>query len=608
MAMVARGSLQIGSSAGTGPMAPLRALVNRVLGLHELDALYDTVPHGLDPCSFLAVARDRLGLDCELLGASLEQIPAEGPLVIVCNHPFGGADGLLLTELLLRRRPDLRVLANGELGRIAELQPLLLPLDILSPGPRAAATNRSSLRAALRWLGAGGAVLLFPAGEVAHVRIHGRITDRRWHPVAGWLVRRTGAAVVPACFEGRNPWWFQAAGWLHPRLRSALLPRVLLTHRGERFRLHLGARIPSSRIDKLACEQSISNFLRALTLNLPARGQRSADRVAAPAPLSPLPEPVAAHLLHAEIEALGPEHRLLKNRSLHVYLARAAEIPWVLREIGRLREMTFRHVGEGTGRALDLDRFDEDYRHLFIWDSGAQRVVGAYRLGLVDELLTLRGRSGLYTHSLFRYSDGLLQDIGPAVELGRSFIIPEYQRSFAPLLLLWRGIGTFMAQHPHYRCLFGPVSISADYRPELRRCMVRYLRRHAYDRRLAKRVRPRRPYRSWPLPGNDEPLWREVRSVSDIDLFSNLLSVGDREGRGIPVLLRHYLKLGGRVIGFNVDRDFRDALDGLIVVDLLQTDDASLQRYMGAEGAAAWRAFHGQGPARDSAETDKRIA
>lgn len=298
MAMVARVSLQIGSSAGTGPMAPLRALVNRVLGLHELDALYDTVPHGLDPGSFLAVARDRLGLDCELLGASLEQIPAEGPLVIVCNHPFGGADGLLLTELLL-------------------------------------------------------------------------------------------------------------------------------THRGERFRLHLGTRIPSSRIDKLACEQSISNFLRALTLNLPARGQRSADRVAAAAPLSPLTEPVAAHLLHAEIDALGPEHRLLKNRSLHVYLARAAEIPWVLREIGRLRELTFRHVGEGTGRALDLDRFDEDYRHLFIWDSGAQRVVGAYRLGLVDELLALRGRSGLYTHSLFRYSDGLLQDIGPAVELGRSFIIPE---------------------------------------------------------------------------------------------------------------------------------------------------------------------------------------
>lgn len=591
MTTVARGSLQLRSTAGPGLTRSLCAIADHALGLRTLDALYDTIPQGLEPARFLATARERLGMDCALHGHLLETIPAEGPLVVVCNHPFGGADGLLLTELLLRRRHDLKVLANGELGRIAELQPLLLPLDILSPGPRAAATNRSSLRSAVRWLGAGGALLLFPAGEVAHMRIHGRITDRGWHPVAGWLVRRTGAAVVPACFEGRNPWWFQAAGWLHPRLRSALLPRVLLMHRGRQFHLHLGSRIPFSRIDKLACEQTISSFLRALTLNLPAQRDDAVDRSGAGAALAPLAAPVAAHLLQAETQALDTEHLLLKNRSLHVYLARATEIPWVLREIGRLRELTFRHVGEGTGKVLDLDRFDEDYRHLFIWDAGARRVVGAYRLGPVDEIVARRGRQGLYTHSLFRYSSGLLQDIGPAVELGRSFIIPEYQRSFAPLLLLWRGIGAFMARHPHYRCLFGPVSISADYRPELRRCMVRYLRRHAYDRRLARRVKPRRPYRSWPLPGNNETLWREVRSVSDIDLFSNLLSATDREGRGIPVLLRHYLKLGGRVIGFNVDPEFRNALDGLIVVDLLHTDEASLQRYMGAEGAAAWRVF-----------------
>ncbi|MCC5863026.1 MAG: lysophospholipid acyltransferase family protein, partial [Gammaproteobacteria bacterium] len=556
MVTVVRNSLQLRDPAHAGLGALWRSALDQLLGLRTLDQLYRSLPPGLDAPGLLDAAADALALDCDLLGADLDSLPADGPLVIVCNHPFGGADGILLTRLLLRRRPDLKVLANSELARLSELAELLLPLNIFGAA-RSSARNRRSLRAAARWLGHGGAVLLFPAGEVAHMSIDGRVNDRRWSAAAGWLVRRARATVVPACFEGRNPWWFQVAGGVHPLLRSALLPRVLLSQAGQRFRLHLGARIPYGRLDKLACEQSISDVLRALTLNLstqvPAAAGAADDTTRwRPAPLATA---VAPELLQAEIAALPAQGLLLKNRSLQVHLVRASEIPWTLREIGRLRELTFRRVGEGTGRPLDLDRFDEDYRHLFIWDASARRVVGAYRLGPVDDILTLRGRDGLYTHSLFRYSAALLQDIGPAVELGRSFIIPEYQRSFAPLLLLWRGIGAFMAQHPHYRCLFGPVSISADYPPEARRCLVRYLRRHAYNRRLARRVRPRRAYRSWPLPGNHEHLWREVRSVSDVDLFSNLLSAGDREGRGVPVLLRHYLKLGGRIIGFNVDRE-----------------------------------------------------
>ncbi len=586
MGMAIRESLQLGTQSRGRIGTALAALLNRLLGLHVLDALYRQVRPGLATGEFLAAAREQLRLDCELRGRSLTEIPVHGPLVVVSNHPFGGADALLLTELLLRRRSDVRVFANSELQRISELREILLPLDILGRGKQNSSRNRDSLRAATRWLEQGGALLLFPAGEVSHLGRRGRIMDRRWDALAGWLVRRSGAAVVPACFEGRNPWWFHAAGWLHPLLRSLLLPRVLLTHRGQRFRLHLGARIPFGRIDKLACEQGISDYLRAVTLQLPVQSRLSD----APTPhgAAPLAEPVNPELLAAEIDSLGHAHQLLRSRSLQVFVATSPEIPWLLREIGRLRELTFRSVGEGTGQSLDLDRFDEHYLHLFIWDRGSARVVGAYRLGLVDEIMAQHGRAGLYTYSLFRYSRRMLTQLGPAIELGRSFIVPDYQKSFAPLLLLWRGIGSFVARHPHYRTLFGPVSISAHYQPASRRCIVRYLRRYAYDRQLARQVRPRTPYRSWPRRGEPDGLWSEVRSISDLDLFSNLLSFTEHDGKGVPVLLRHYLRLGGRVVGFNVDRNFSDALDGLIVVDLSRTAPVTLHRYMGPDEAARY--------------------
>ncbi len=590
MAIAVRGSLQLGTRAYSRRRATLLAVCNRLLGLRLLDALYQQIRPGLAPVEFLAAARAQLRLDCEYRGRPLTEIPTHGSLVIVSNHPFGGADTLLLTELLLRRRADLRVLANGELQRIDELREILLPLDIFGRAQHDSLRNRRSLRAAARWLEQGGAVLLFPAGEVSHLGRRGRIMERRWDSLAGWLVRRSAAAVIPTCFEGRNPWWFHVAGALHPLLRSVLLPRVLLKHRGQRFILHLGARIPFGRIENLSCAQSTSDFLRAVTLQLPAQGKLPdvpVSRVTAA-----LAEPVNPQLLAAEIETLGPTHQLLRSRSLQVYLAAAAQIPWLLREIGRLRELTFRSVGEGTGQALDLDRFDQHYLHLFIWDKSAARLVGAYRLGLVDEITKHHGREGLYTYSLFRYSRRMLTQLGPAIELGRSFIVPDYQKSFAPLLLLWRGIGSFVARHPHYRTLFGPVSISAHYQPASRRCIVRYLRRHAYDRQLARQVRARTPYRSWPLPGERDGLWSEVRSISDLELFSNLLSFTEHDGKGVPVLLRHYLRLGGRVVGFNVDRNFGNALDGLIVVDLPRTPGATLNRYMGADEASRYLGAH----------------
>lgn len=291
----------------------------------------------------------------------------------------------------------------------------------------------------------------------------------------------------------------------------------------------------------------------------------------------------------AEIDALPADQRLAEGGGLRVYCARANQIPWSLQEIGRLRELTFRAVGEGTGRCSDIDLFDAYYVHVFAWDPRANSIAGAYRLGFVDEILARRGERGLYTHSLFEFRHGLLESLSPAIELGRSFVCAEYQRSYAPLLLLWRGIGRIVERSPRYAVLFGPVSISSRYASASRRLMVEYLSAYCADPVLANQVRPRRPYRDrsrYPAAEGGNPAPRSI------DELSRLIEKIERDRKGVPVLLRQYLRLGGRLLAFNVDALFADSLDGLIMVDLRHVEPALLERYMGKPGSAAFRAFH----------------
>jgi hypothetical protein len=313
-------------------------------------------------------------------------------------------------------------------------------------------------------------------------------------------------------------------------------------------------------------------------------------RAGASAPLKTA-EPIVARAsesaLAAEIERLPAERRLTACGSLHVYCAPAAELSLILREIGRLREVTFRAAGEGTGYACDLDRFDEHYWHLFAWDGRRRCIAGGYRLALTDEIVRRRGVEGLYTRTLFEYDERLLAGIGPALELGRSFVCEEWQRSFAPLLALWRGIGAFLVRHPECRGVFGAVSISSRYDTLSRRILVRFLR-HAADPAAARLVRPLRPLP--PHPEHDRLL--ESATVGTLDAVAGLVSAIERDGKSVPVLLRQYLNLNARLLGFSVDPAFGDALDGLMVADLLDVPPAMLVRIMGADGAASYLAHH----------------
>jgi putative hemolysin len=290
------------------------------------------------------------------------------------------------------------------------------------------------------------------------------------------------------------------------------------------------------------------------------------------------PESVCA----AEIARLAPDTRLLDAGRFQVYCAGAPDIPATLQEIGRLRAIAYRAAGEGTGAALDLDRFDHDYAHLFVWDRDQHRVVGAYRLGTTDRIVRQRGVAGLYTRTLFEYGPELIEALAPALELGRSFVRPEYQRDYQPLLLLWRGIGRFVVRHPHYRYLFGPVSLSAAYSPASHRLMTDFLERYHFDRSLARMVTPRHPRPARPAPAADV-----ASSVAEADRRVEAL---EDDGKRLPVLLRQYLKLGARAVGVSIDPEFGHVTDALMVVDLRTVAPPLLRRYLGDDGLAIYNA------------------
>jgi putative hemolysin len=268
-----------------------------------------------------------------------------------------------------------------------------------------------------------------------------------------------------------------------------------------------------------------------------------------------------------------------------VFCATADAIPATLGEIGRLREIAFRAVGEGTGDDVDLDRFDRSYLHLFAWDADKKQIVGAYRIGRTDCISNRQGVDGLYTRTLFRYDERLLSRLGvPALELGRSFVRAEYQKNYNALLLLWRGIGAFVARNPQYRFLFGPVSISARYSDPSHGMLIEFLRQNHLDRDLADLVQAVTPARfSTPKDG---------LAPASVNEVNRLLALSEHDGQGMPVLLRHYLKLNARLIGVNVDRNFGDAVDALMIVDLMTVGSGILQRYLGKRGSSEFLAYH----------------
>lgn len=562
----------------------LARLAAKAMGLDDLRAVYEQIGHTASAVEFANRALQVLQIDCAPSELALERIPASGRAIFVANHPFGALDGLLAIAILGARRPDLRLLANYELAMIPELAPLILAVDPFEESRRTHPNGRA-LRHALRWLDNEHALMLFPAGEVAHFDPRARcVTDPPWTPIVGRLAQLTKAPIVPIHFAGQNSSLFQLAGLVAPRLRTIMLPRELRQQRGSKIEVRVGDAIPASRLARLRSSEAIAIHLRLKTYLSGLQDATDASK-AEPAArvLSALPAEMPADALAREVHELPPDSLLLQQGEYRVYLAAAQRIPFLLSEIGRLREITFRAVGEGTGRERDLDLFDKYYEHLFIWDTANHRVVGAYRIGRTDVIRRRHGKRGLYTSTLFEFREPFLHLLGPALELGRSFVRAEYQRSFAPLMLLWKGIGEIVGRDPRYSRLIGPVSVSGTYASTSKQLLVNYLRTHCTDHLLTHFVSARNPF---PRLGSLGPLTTEIAMLSTMEPLAALVEDLEADGKSVPVLLRQYLKLGGRVLGFNVDAGFGDSVDCLLMVDLRHSKPRALRKYLNETTAA----------------------
>lgn len=548
------------------------AVLDPLLGLTTLGRLYAELPGG----NFIEQALERLGVSIDVTAEQVGHVPLTGPAIVVANHPTGALDGLALAHALLQRRPDVRLLGNHLLARVPEMRDRIIAVN---PFDARSIENRRGLRSARAWLARGGLLVVFPAGEVSNTAgADGNIVDASWRRGVVRLIAWTSATVVPAFVNAHPSRWLRLAGLIHPRLRTALLPRELLRLRNRSIGLRFSTAISAKTLERLGGADARLSYLRARTYALaPRQIGRLYSEAVIPA--------VDAADLRDNIGRLTPAHELLRSGDYSVHCAPAALIPSLLCEIGRLRELTFRAVGEGTGRAIDLDRFDRYYEHLFVWNRARCEVVGAYRIARTDRLCAKGGVAKLYTHSLFALDRSFVQAAGPALELGRSFVRAEYQRDTVALLLLWKGIGALVAREPRYRRLFGPVSISAEYSSAARMLMAAYLEAAGGANPWRDHVRPRRSVVAEPWV---EALVRNAVSFHELDRM-----IGEFEqGPGVPVLLRQYWKLGARVLGLTVDPAFNHSLDALIMVDLAEMPPGALHRYLGREGAAAFRVMH----------------
>ena len=505
---------------------------------------------------------ENMNISIEVAPEQLENIPKEGGFIVVSNHPFGAIEGVMLLSAIAKVRPDFKVMANFILSHIPNLKECFFAVNPFEKNPEWK-SSVGGIKGSIQHVAGGNGLGVFPAGEVSRYHGHDYPEDLPWSTSIARIIKNAGVPVIPAFWQGRNSKWFYVVDKIHPMLGTARLTKELINKHDQSIKLQIGKPILSAEVEAYENPKDLAAYLRsrsyALEANIPTvamaeKKETKMEEIDAPSDLS---------LMLKELEAIREKSFLYSASDYDCYLADYEDIPNLMHEIARLREETFRAIGEGTGKRLDEDEYDSYFKHLILWDNVKQKIAGCYRLGIGSEIIPKFGIKGFYISSLVNINEAFSERLSHTIELGRSFVSLDYQKEVLPLVLLLRGLSDVVVRYPEINHFIGPVSISSWYPKFYMSMIVKYVtEKHPVSEELAHMATPMTPFHEDFLKVDADVLMKNnMDSIDKFDKFMFRLSNGQYR---LPTLFKKYLKLNAKFLCFNVDPDFNDTLDSLL--------------------------------------------
>jgi len=559
-------------------------ILMKLLKISTLNKIYNRNKH-LSHLEFLDGILGEFQIKFEIPEADLKRLPKDGAYITVSNHPLGGIDGILLLKLMLEQREDFKIIANFLLHRIEPMKPYIMPVNPFEDR-KDVKSSIAGFKNSLLHLKGGKPLGVFPAGEVSTYRDGKLVVDKPWEDAAMKLIQKAEVPVVPIYFHAKNSKLFYILSKISDIFRTAKLPSELLTQKRRIIKVRIGRPISVNDQKEHQSLPEFSSFIRRKTYMLSNAFEDkriSLDNISSTLKIPKAPKrivtPVKTEAMIKEINILRDEDfRLLKSKNYEVYLSPASKIPSILREIGRLREITFREVGEGTNEAIDLDKFDTFYHHMFLWDSEATMIAGAYRMGLGSKIFESYGIDGFYLQHLFRFEPELHKMMSQSIEMGRAFIIKSYQQRPMPLFLLWKGIVHTTLRFPEHKYLIGGVSISNQFSNFSKSLMIEFMKSHYYDPYVAQYVHPKKEFKVKLNDADKDFVFDETEA--DLNKFDKIIDEVEPGALRLPILLKKYIKQNAKLVAFNVDPLFNNSVDGLMYIKIADLPESTVRPVM----------------------------
>ena len=556
----------------------------KVLKISKINKVYNKHENkqGLD---FFNSILNEFEIKFEIPEEDLKRLPKSGAYITISNHPLGGIDGILLLKLLIEQRSDYKIIANFLLHRIKPLIPYIMPVNPFE-NHKDAQSSVLGFKQALSHIKEGHPLGIFPAGEVSTYKDEKLIVDKPWEVAAMKLIKKAEVPVIPIYFHAKNSKLFYRLSKISDTLRTAKLPSEVLTQKNRVIKVRIGKPISVDAQKEQVNLPEFTEFLRKKTYMLANAYQKESLLKKVPSSLKISRSPkqiitsVSKDLMEVEVEVLRNDDssRLLQSKNYEVFLAKPDKMPNILQEIGRLREITFREIGEGTNEAIDLDHFDDYYHHMFLWDNTEKTIVGAYRMGLGAEIFSKYGIDGFYLQDLFRFEPELYKMMSESIEMGRAFIVKEYQQKPMPLFLLWKGIVHTTLRHPEHNYLIGGVSISNQFSNFSKSLMIEFMKSHYWDPYVAQYVRPKKDFKVKLNDADKDFIFDETEA--DLNKFDKLIDEVEPGNLRLPVLIKKYIKQNAKVVAFNVDPLFNNSVDGLMYIRIADLPESTVKPVM----------------------------